>query len=198
MKLPDGAPMPCWMGYISVDDVDLTAASIQKADGTIHMKPQDIPGVGRFAFVADPQGIMFYIMKGVSDGSSTAFAADHPMPGHCAWNELATTDQAAAFAFYTRQFGWQKDGDMDMGPMGKYEFLRHGSVIGATMTKPTERPVAAWTYYFRVPDIDAAIKTATTNGGQVVNGPNEISGGDYELNGVDPQGALFALVGASQ
>ena len=33
------------------------------------------------------------------------------------------------------------------------------------------------------------------NGGQVFNGPMEIPGGEYALNGADPQGALFGLVG---
>ncbi len=200
MKLPEGAPMPpCWMGYIRVDDVDAAAASIQQVGGAIHMQPHDIPEVGRIAMLADPQGVMFYVMKGAGDGTSTAFAADKPMPGHCAWNELVTTDQSAASAFYTKQFGWEQKDDMDMGPMGKYEFLWHGGkMIGALMTKPPEMPVPAWMYYFRVPDIDAAIDTLTANGGELVNGPQEIPGGEFVINAVDPQGAMFALVGAKQ
>lgn len=199
MKMTDGAPMPpCWLGYIGVDDVDAKAAQIRAAGGAVHMEPQDIPGVGRFAFVADPQGVMFYIMKGTSNGTSLAFAADHPRPGHCAWNELATTDQNAALDFYTGQFGWQKDGEMDMGAMGTYEFLRHGSVIGALMTKTPDQPIPAWTYYFRVPDIDAAVETVNARGGRIVHGPSEVPGGDFIINGFDPQGAAFALVGARQ
>lgn len=38
----------------------------------------------------------------------------------------------------------------------------------------------------------AAVKSG---GGQVYNDPMEIPGGEYALNGVDPQGALFGLVG---
>jgi uncharacterized protein len=196
MKMPEAAPMPCWLGYIGVDDVDAEAAQIRAAGGSVHMEPQDIPGVGRFAFVADPQGAMFYIMTGASEGTSTAFAADHPRPGHCAWNELATTDQTAALDFYTSQFGWKKDGEMDMGAMGKYEFLRHGSVIGAMMTKVPDQPGPAWTYYFRVADIDAAVATVSAKGGRIVHGPSEVPGGDFIINGIDPQGAAFALVGA--
>lgn len=197
MKIPEGAPMPpCWLGYIGVDDVDAKAAQIKVAGGSVHMEPQDIPGVGRFAFVADPQGVLFYIMKGASDEASLAFAADRPRPGHCAWNELATTDQTAALDFYTGQFGWQKDGEMDMGAMGKYEFLRHGGVIGAMMTKTPHQPVAAWTYYFRVPDINAAVATVNAKGGRIFHGPVEVPGGDFIINAFDPQGAAFALVGA--
>ena len=192
-----GGARPCWLSYIGVDNVDRSAASIEKAGGTIHMPPQDIPDVGRFAFVADPQGVMFYIMQGTSDRISTSFAAVEPMVGHCAWNELATTDPAGAIAFYTGQFGWRQEGDMDMGPVGKYQFLYQGEgMIGAVMPKVPELPVSAWSYYFRVPDIDQAVSTIEDNGGRILQEPTDIPGGDFAMSGMDPQGAAFALVGA--
>ncbi len=196
MKLHEGAPMPpMWLGYIGVDDVDASTASIRAAGGQIHMEPQDIPGVGRFAFVADPQGVPFYLMRGASEGESTAFVGDAPRDGHCAWNELSTPDPSSAMAFYASQFGWVKDGEMDMGPLGKYEFLRHGSVIGAMMPQMPDQPMPGWTYYFRVADIDAAKAKAEANGAQIFNGPAEVPGEDWIINGIDPQGAMFALVG---
>lgn len=196
-QMTENGAQPCWMGYIGVSDVDAAAANIERAGGSIHMEPQDIPNVGRFAFVADPQGVMFYIMKGASDGTSTSFAATEPMVGHCAWNELATTDPDAAVEFYTGQFGWRQEGDMDMGPMGTYQFLHHGSgMIGAVMARPTEMPVSAWSYYFRVPDIDAAVVAIKAQGGVILQEPTEIPGGDFSMSGMDPQGAAFALVGA--
>lgn len=196
MKLPDGAPMPpMWLGYIGVDDVDACVASIRTAGGQVHMEPQNIPDVGRFAFVADPQGVPFYVMRGASERTSHSFSNETPRDGHCAWNELATTDPAGAMAFYTGQFGWVKDGDMDMGPLGKYEFIRHGEQIGAIMPMMPEQPAATWTYYFRVPDIDAAKAQAEHSGGQIVHGPSEVPGGDWIISGIDPQGAVFSLVG---
>ena len=191
----------CWMGYISVDDVDASLKSIKDAGGSVIMEPWDIPDVGRIAFVTDPQGVMFYIMTpqppaNSPDATSTAFAATQPMIGHCAWNELATIDQAAAVVFYTTQFGWRQEDDMDMGPMGTYQFFHHGpGMIGAVMTKPEEMPAPAWTYYFRVADIDEAVDTIKTNGGQILLEPTEIPGGEFQINAIDPQGAAFALVG---
>ena len=207
MKTPDGPPMPpAWLGYVGVDDVDKMATSVTDGGGAVHMPPADIPGVGRMAFVADPQGAMFYVMKRASDEESHAFSYDKPRPGHCAWNELSTTDVEAAKHFYGQRFGWVKDGNLDMGPMGKYEFLRHagrsdGSVmgqgmIGAVMPKMPQMPVCAWTYYFRVPDIDAAVAHIKGNGGAVTKEPMEIPGGDFSMNAIDPQGAHFALVGS--
>src|SRR5215210_8558123 len=44
---------PGWIGYIGVDDVDAYAARVEQAGGAIHKPAEDIPGVGRFAVVAD-------------------------------------------------------------------------------------------------------------------------------------------------
>lgn len=199
--MKDGGVRPCWMGYIKVDDVDAMAKTIKAVGGGIHMEPQDIPGVGRFAFMNDPQGVMFYIMKPGApadnpDATSQSFAATEPMDGHCAWNELATTDPEGAVDFYTGQFGWKQEGDMDMGSMGKYQFLHHGpGMIGAVMKRPDEMPVSAWTYYFRVPDIDVAVETIKAKDGQILLEPTEIPGGEFQINAMDPQGAALALVG---
>ena len=192
---------PCWLGYINVDDVDASVQAIKKAGGAIHIEPREIPGIGRFAFVNDPQGVMFYVMKptppaATPDATSKAFAYDEPMLGHCAWNELHTTDQDGAVAFYTEQFGWQQKDAMDMGPMGKYKFFHHGEkMLGAVMTKPEEVPVSFWTYYFRIADIDEAAAKITAGGGTLLMEPQEIPGGEFMLNAVDPQGAHFAVVG---
>ena len=47
--------------------------------------------------------------------------------------------------------------------------------------------------YFRVPDINAAIERIKANGGQILNGPMEVPGGDWIVNAMDPQGAAFSL-----
>ena len=175
------------------------AQAFASAQGSVHMPPQDIPGVGLFALVGDPQGVMFYIMTPTpppGGGSSQPFAATEPMVGHCAWNELATANPAAALNFYHDLFGWARDGEMDMGALGKYEFLRHDFMLGAIMPKMPEMPVSMWTHYFRVSDIDAAVSAIKANGGEIVQEPTEIPGGDFSMNAIDPQGVAFALVGS--
>lgn len=193
--MAQGGARPVWLGYVAVDDVDVVAAQIVEAGGLVRMPPQDMAGVGRIAMLADPQGVSFYVMRGSRDGTSNAFAADRPMIGHCAWNELSTSDPAAAQAFYFGAFGWAKDGEMDMGPLGQYEFLRHGAMIGAVMPLMPGQERSAWTFYFRVADIDGAAAAITANGGTLVHGPQEIPGGEFSVNAVDPQGAAFGLVG---
>src|SRR3712207_6588571 len=44
---------PAWLGYVGVDDVDAVGAQVKEAGGAQHIPPTDIPGVGRFAMVAD-------------------------------------------------------------------------------------------------------------------------------------------------
>lgn len=193
-----GGARPCWVGYIGVDDVDATVTALTANGGTVLMPAMDLAGVGRMAMVADPQGAPFYVMRGASDDTSHAFAAYEPKVGHCAWNELGTTDPAAAKAFYGALFGWTKDGDMDMGPMGTYEFWKASGgrfALGAVMPKMPQMPVSMWTYYFRVADIDAAVTALKANGGTLLQEPMEIPGGDFSLVAMDPHGAAFGLVG---
>jgi uncharacterized protein len=195
-----GGAKPGWLGYVCVDDVDVSAANIAAGGGTICVPAQDIPNVGRFAMFLDPQGVPLYIMTPLpQSGESLSF--DLGRVGHCSWNELSTTDQTAALAFYSTHFGWDWNSEqaMDMGPMGKYQFINHGGRgIGAIMPKMPQMPSPNWTYYFRVADIDAAISIIGALGGQVFHGPTEVPGDDWVINAMDPQGASFALVGAKK
>ena len=74
-------------------------------------------------------------------------------------------------------------------------FNRPHGMIGGMMNKSPEMADVPpnWQIYFRVPDIEAAAKRITENGGQILNGPMDVPGGDRILNGLDPQGAAFSL-----
>lgn len=194
MALPADAPMrPGWFAYVGVDDVDATAEKLRQLGGRVHMGPMDIPGVGRFAFVADPQGLSFYVMRGDGPDESRAFHV--AAPGHCGWNELVTTDHKAALAFYGALFDWENPESMPMGEMGDYAFIdHHGTRIGAAMTAGAGWPTR-WSCYFNVPSIDAAKDRLERAGGAVTQGPHEVPGGMHIVLATDPQGAAFALVG---
>jgi predicted enzyme related to lactoylglutathione lyase len=53
---------PHWMPYFQVNDCDGTAANATAGGGQIHVSPSDIPNVGRFAMLADPQGAAFSVI----------------------------------------------------------------------------------------------------------------------------------------
>lgn len=193
-----GGARPSWVGYIGVDDVDATVTAVIGAGGTVLMPAWDLPNVGRMAMIADPTGAPFFVMRGASDETSHSFAAIEPKNGHCAWNELWSDNPEAAKSFYGRLFGWAKDGELDMGPMGKYEFLSASDkrfTLGAVMPLMPQIPASAWSFYFRVPDIDVAAAAVRSSGGTLMAEPMEIPGGEFSLNAMDPQGAAFGLVG---
>jgi predicted enzyme related to lactoylglutathione lyase len=197
-EMAEHGARPAWVGYIAANDVDAAVAKLTGLNGTVLMPAMDLEGVGRMAMVADPQGAPFYVMKGASDETSHSFAMLEPKLGHCAWNELTSSDPDAAKTFYGALFGWTKDDEMDMGPMGKYEFLRIADgryLLGAVMPKMPDMPVSTWTFYFRVAEIDKAAATIAAKGGSVIAEPMEIPGGEFSLVAMDPQGAAFGLVG---
>jgi uncharacterized protein len=199
MDLPDAAREmgagPGWMGYIAVDDVDARAAMVAEAGGKIHRSPDDIPEVGRFAVVADPQGAAFVLFKSLMD--QPVPSAPLGTPGHGGWRELHAADWEPAFAFYSGLLGWTKAEAMDMGPMGVYQlFARGAEPIGGMMTKQDAVPHPFWLFYFNVEGTTEAAGRVEAAGGRVLNGPMEVPGGMWILHCIDPQGAMFALVAA--
>ena len=189
----DAGARPGWIGYVGVDDVDAYAGRVTKAGGTVHVPPTDIPNIGRFAMVADPQGAAFCLFKPRSDMPPPP--ADPETPGTTGWRELLAADGEKAFTFYAELFGWTKDEAIDMGAMGRYQlFAAGGAAIGGMMTKPAEVPAPFWGYYFQVDGVGAALERLKAAGGKVSNGPMEVPGGSWIVQGVDPQGAMFSLV----
>lgn len=187
-----------WLGYIGVDDVEAAVAAIEAAGGRCTMQPRDVEIAGRIAMVADPGGVPFYVMtprppEG-TEGHSTAFQSGL-VQGHCGWNELMAGDAARETEFYTGLFAWSLPEPMDMGEHGKYQFFTHDDVTLGAIMGLMGAPQPQWNHYFWVPSIAAAKDRIEANGGQVINGPMEVPGGGWIVQGIDPQGAMFSLVG---
>lgn len=198
MAMPPGAPFPSmWGAYIYSADVDADVKRVEKAGGSQCKAPEDIPGVGRFAAVADPSGSMFYLFKPM--GPEGGGAPSGNAPGTVGWRELRAGDGKAAWDFYSGLFGWQKSTAMDMGPGGVYQIFKTTGAddAGAMMTKsPDLSP--GWFFYFNVPAIDAAADKVKTGGGKITNGPMEVPGGQWVVHATDPQGAAFGLVASKR
>jgi predicted enzyme related to lactoylglutathione lyase len=190
MALPEKDLRPSWMGYIGVDDVDAYARRVVEAGGGVHVPPRDIPGVGRFSLVADPQGAVFYLFH----PNGSAQLDDTPAaPGRICWHELNASNLDSAYAFYAGLFGWERGGSHDMGARGLYQmFTRGGAPLGGMMKAPPSMPEPFWLYYFSVESVAAAAKRVTEAGGKVVHGPAEVPGG-WIAQCLDPQGALFGV-----
>lgn len=185
---------PNWSGYIGVDDVDAAAHKLRGLGGKVGREPADIPNVGRFSVVEDPQGAMFVLFQPMSPPPGAPPAPG--TPGLVSWNELYALDIDKVWPFYAEMFGWTKLDAIDMGPMGKYQMFSNGAhPIGGMMNKPAQMPRPFWDFYVEVPDIDAAAAAVTAGGARIVNGPMQVPGGQWVAQGFDPQGAFFAFVG---
>jgi predicted enzyme related to lactoylglutathione lyase len=196
MALPEemraGGGRPGWIGYVGVADADAAAEALVAAGGAVHRPPDDIPGTGRFAVVADPQGAVFTLFQ----PAGPIGAPPPPMtPGTVGWHELYADDWEAAFAFYAALFGWTKAEAIPMGPMGTYQLFAAGAApVGGMMDRGAFVPAAVWGFYFAVAALDAAVERLAAGGGTVLNGPMEVPGGAWIVNARDPQGVAFSLV----
>jgi predicted enzyme related to lactoylglutathione lyase len=200
-QLPDaakqmGAP-PCWQANVEVANVDETVAKVKQLGGKVfHL--EDVPTVGRFAVIADPQGAAIAVFTPAGKMESH----DITKAGEFSWHELYTTDHEAAFKFYNAIVGWERLGEFDMGTTGKYLLWgRNGKQLGGMMTMPKEMKTPdgravppSWMYYVTTPDFDAALDRAKAKGAKVLNGPMDVPGGQRIVQLMDPQGAAFALV----
>lgn len=191
---------PGWTGYVAVDDVDVSAALTGRLGGQVMVPPQDIPGVGRFAIVSDPQGAVLALFKGTPSAGEEPPPPPAPgTPGHFGWHELHTTSIDDALAFYGELFGWRKRETMDMGPNGIYQLFATGAqgddADGGMVIRQPGAPRSSWLYYVDVASVDTALSRIGAGGGQVLAGPHQVPGGRWIGHARDPQGAAFAVAG---
>lgn len=187
---PAGVPSH-WMGYLSVPDVDASAAAAQKAGAKVLMPPTDFGDMGRAASLADPQGAAFSIWHGAQGDRADA----QPIAmGDWYWNELMTSNANAALKFYEGVFGFTHD-SKDMGPMGTYHILNKDGVGRAGLMKaPDANMPTSWMPYVRVADCDAAAAKAKQLGAQIYKPATDIPNVGRFAVLADPAGAVFAIM----
>ncbi len=186
-----GVP-PHWLPYLAVNDVEEVARKVEAAGGKITCPPMDIMEEGRLLIFTDPSGAACGCWQ--PRNHSGAQVADEA--GAVCWTELASRDRDAALKFYGEVFGWSTQ-DMDMGPEGVYKVIEmDGKGFGGVMQM--EGPQwgdlpSHWTTYILVDDVDESASRATSLGGKVVFGPQDIPNVGRLAAVVDPQGAAFSL-----
>lgn len=182
---------PHWLPYVAVEDVDKKAAQVKELGGKVMSPPMDIPDVGRFAVVADPQGAAFALYKDAKARGGEE-PAQPPLHTFC-WDELMTSDPEAAAKFYSSLLGYSIESH-DMGPMGTYRLLKRGDKQAAGIMKlPPNVPHAHWLSYLHVKNVDESTRNAKELGAQVLMPPMDIPNiGRFSVLG-DPTGAAIAL-----
>jgi uncharacterized protein len=193
MAAESGGTPPHWLVYVGTPSVDATCAQAQGLGARVLKAPTDIPNVGRFAVLTDPQGATFAVFTPAA-GSPPP---QQPQVGGFSWHELATTDVAAALRFYGELFGWRKGPGHDMGgAMGVYQLIEQGSSqVGGMYNVQSVQGSAtppSWLSYTHVADVNRAIGAAKAAGGRLLHGPMEVPGGSWIALLMDPQGGAFA------
>ena len=192
MALPAeaGATPPHWLVYVGTPNVDTTCSQAQGLGAHVVKPPADIPNVGRFAVLSDPQGATFALF---TPGAGPPPGAP-PAQGGFSWHELATTDVAGALRFYGQLFGWGKGPGHDMGAMGVYQIFMHGgSQVGGMCNVQGPSTAPSWLSYVNVAEASRAVAAAKGAGGRLLHGPMEVPGGSWIAMMMDPQGGAFAV-----
>lgn len=190
---------PEWMAHIHTSDLDQELKAVVADGGTIIQPANQVPGVGRFAVVLDPQKVKYLLFEpGSSDAPPRLGQMEH---GNVGWHELLTDDSERAFAYYSKHYGWEKDFAVDMGPMGVYQTFRTNQPLYSggmmTITNCPGMPQGLkphWRYYFSLDDVDAAQSRIVEAGGKVTAPPMDVPGGSRILQALDDQGCEFSLM----
>lgn len=193
MQCPDDMKSmpPFWSSYVSVPDVDAACAKATANGGKVAFGPMELDKVGRMAMIVDPQGACLWAFKSArGDGERS-----RPGPGHFCWEQLNTTDAAAAKKFYGDVCGWKAQGfgtGMETFGIG----TRMEDQAGSLMTAPPGAP-AHWLTYVAVEKLADALGRVTRAKGKVMVERIEIP--TVGAIGViqDPQGAMLGVFESS-
>ncbi len=184
-----GVP-PHWQSYVSVASADVSAARAKELGGSVLMDPFDVMEAGRMAAIRDPLGAVFSIWE----ARERCGAQLVNQPSCLCWNELRTTDTAAAQEFYHGPFGWTTRADS--GSPQYFEFEHDGRAAGGMIAiQPEWGSVPPnWAVYFSVADFDASFETAKRLGASAFMPPIDVEEvGRFAMVG-DPQGAFFSMI----
>ena len=173
---------PLWSSYVNVESADQVANHAVVLGATLLVPPMDIPGAGRMAYLADPGGARLGLWQPGGHEGAGSFNEE----GDMAWNELLTTQPAAAAEFYGQLLPWDIDGD-------PYKMIALGGRPNGGITATGATATARWVVYFAVGDTDAVANEAILRGGSVTAGPFDTPFG--RVAGLaDDQGAAFRVI----
>lgn len=171
--------------FLATDDADATHAKALELGATEEIPPTTVGGHGRFSCVTDPTGAVVAFYQ--ADQMLGYGAVDEV--GFPWWQDLLTTDPAAAEAFYGELFGF--DWNRDMPGYLTAQFGDDG-ILGIG---PAEQG-SHWVQYTLVDDLDATLAKAEELGGSVQGEPMELGFG-RSAHLTTPGGAAFGLFEAS-
>jgi predicted enzyme related to lactoylglutathione lyase len=107
------------------------------------------------------------------------------------WVDLASSDVAAAGAFYTALFGWEVNVSPDPQYGGYARALTRGADVAGIGPKMMPGQPSAWSFYLGTSDAATLAAAVTAAGGSVVVPPMQIGDQGHMAVFTDPAGAHF-------
>jgi predicted enzyme related to lactoylglutathione lyase len=183
---------PAWLTFLSVRDVDATNTLAMQGGARVLVSPRNIPGLGREAIYADPQGAVFATLASASGDPQDVLAA----PGQWIWSSLLTTNPDTDAAFYQSLFDYEVF-DLPDDAGGPHFMLASDEYARASANRLPPGPEKRhphWLNYIRVVDTDATVAKLTALGGHVLVPPRPDRHGGRIAVAADPSGAPFGLM----
>jgi len=192
--LVEDAQPVAWSVCLSVEDAERTEARAAAHGGRTLMPPTDVPGLGRYGVLADPDGAAFGIWQ-AGKRVSAEILGD---PDSLGWIELATHDPKQALTFYPSVFGWTTHLS-DFYTEWSLGGTHFGGLVDLNrVPAPAADAPAHWKPYFKVEDVDEAAAKAAGEGGSVLLAPADVPGDELRVSVLkDPQGAQFGVFAAT-
>ncbi|MEM7053654.1 MAG: VOC family protein [Pseudomonadota bacterium] len=188
---PDIQVSPGWLAYVAVNDVAGAAERARILGARIEREPFDVPGVGRSALICDPWGARI-----------CAFSPTHHFPppsGVFVWDQLITSESAAALHFYQELFGWSTArATSDRGD--EYGVFKSADATPVAVVKQSSENSgssdyqAQWISCMAVGHLDHSIVQAVELGAALVQTPDRLRDIGHFAILKDPVGARFGLV----
>jgi hypothetical protein len=196
LQRPQGVGMArrpsVWLTYLAVRDVGITRALAVSQGAKVLLEPHTVPGRGREAVFADPQGAVFAVLAS-SSGDPPDEMAD---PGEWIWAALRTSDPDAGAGFYQQLFSYEVyDLPAEAGQtplMLASDNQARASANGLPADRPNARP--HWLGYVHVQDVAAMSAQVLALGGKVLLPARLDRHGGRVAVVADPLGAAFGLL----
>jgi predicted enzyme related to lactoylglutathione lyase len=187
-EVPEGAAI--WIPSFSTENVDAAASRVISAQGTELAPAEDLPGRGRVAVFADPQGAVFALLRATGgdppDGGPVT-------AGTWLWPELWAPDAKIATGFYGQVLKLNATVIKDNADV-EHHVLGGADIARSTVIKnPLPGVEPNWLLYLFVEDLAASLAAVEKHGGNILLGPQEGEGNNDIAIISDPTGGVLAL-----
>jgi predicted enzyme related to lactoylglutathione lyase len=183
---------PAWLTFIAVREVDEAEKIALEHGAKLLFGPRSMPGRGREAVFADPQGAVFAVLASSTGDPPDVLAAN----GEWIWSSLITSNPDTDAAFYQAVFAYEVF-DMPADPGAQHLMFASDDYSRASAnTLPANRPQSRphWLNYVRVEDADGTIAKVVALGGRVLVEPRVDRHGGRVAVVADPLGTPFGLL----